>query len=250
VASIFAVILEDFLEDLAAIRSLVGAFADPAHKAKARVAAANSATLLLAATFEEFVREMARAYARTVVLGSPSHDKLPKDLIATAWKRTLDGLGKIKFDAKGKYTETFGLAQAKFSVIYEFCSGDLSKDIYRDLIHNEMNMRPTQLNTLFKISGLKDVCARCSDKKPILDIFGETEPSKAHGRLISRLDDFFERRNDIAHSLNSGRSNSAKQIETDLDMLISFGTALCQTLEAVAPAPRADPGGGAAEVQA
>ena len=235
--SAFDVIVEDFLGDLEAIRSLVITFSDGKHEAKARVAAANSATLLVAATFEEFVREMAREYARAVVNSAASFDKLPKDLATTAWKRTMDGLGKIKFDSQGKGNDVFGAAQARFSVIYEFCRGDLSKDIYLELIHNERNMRPMQLNGLFRVSGLRDICSLTCDKQPILDMCGETESGKAHGKFLMRLESFFERRNEIAHALNSGQSNSPGQIETDIDLLISFGKALCQTLEEFAPQP-------------
>ncbi|MER8509165.1 HEPN domain-containing protein [Mesorhizobium sp. M0199] len=236
-ASAFEIIVEDFVEDVEAIRSLVVTFADTKYQPRSRIAAANSATLLVAATFEEFVREMAREFARAVVSGAPSFDKLPTNLASTAWKRTMDGLGKVKFDAQGKRGEMFGIAQAKFSVIYDFCKGDLSKDIYRELIHNETNMHPTQINSLFKVSGLKDVCERCSHKQSLLEIFGETEHGKAHGKLLTGINDFFDRRNDIAHALNGGQSSSPEQIQTDIDMLISFGKALCEVLEGQAPQP-------------
>jgi RiboL-PSP-HEPN len=236
-ASAFEVIVEDFVEDIEAVRSLVLAFADSKYPPKSRIAAANSATLLVAATFEEFVREMAREFAKAVVIGAPSFDKLPGNLASTAWKRTMDGLARVKFDAQGKGGDVFGIAQAKFSVIYDFCKGDLSKDIYRELIHNENNMHPTQINSLFKVSGLKDVCERCSHNQSLLDTFGETEAGKAHGKFLAGLNDFFERRNEIAHSLNVGQSNSPEQIQTDIDMLVNFGKALCAILEADAPAP-------------
>ena len=59
-ATVFEVIAEEFNEDMEAIRSLVVTFNDPQKNLKVRIAAANSSTLLIAATFEEFVREMAR----------------------------------------------------------------------------------------------------------------------------------------------------------------------------------------------
>lgn len=235
--SAFELIVEDFLEDVDAIRALVVTFADGNYSPKSRIAAANSATLLVAATFEEFVREMAREFAKAVVNGTSSFDKLPSNLATTAWKRTMDGLGKVKFGAQGKANDIFGIAQAKFSVIYDFCKGDLSKDIYRELIHNESNMHPGQINALFKVSGLKDVCQLCSHKQSLMDMFGEAEPGKVHGKILSGLDDFFERRNDIAHALNAGQSNSPEQIQTDIELLISFGHALREVLEDRAPQP-------------
>ncbi|MBP1862154.1 HEPN domain-containing protein [Rhizobium herbae] len=237
--TVFEVIAEEFIDDMEAIRSLVVTFSDPKQLSKARIAAANSATLLVAATFEEFVREMAREFARAVVAGTESFDKLPANLASTAWKRTMDGLAKVKFDnAKKAGSENiFGAAQARFTMIYEFCKGDLSKDIYRELIHNENNMRPREINGLFKVSGLKDVCSMASDKQPMLDAFGVTDAGKAHGRFVESLENFFERRNEIAHSLNAKQSSSPEQITTDIEMLESFGRALCETLGTAAPLP-------------
>ncbi len=245
-ASAFEVITEEFVDDLEAIRSLVMTFSDPHKTAKARIAAANSATLLVAATFEEFVREMAREFARAVVTSTESFEKLPPKLASTAWKRTMDGLSKVRFDGEqaGVGAEhVFGAAQARFTVIYEFCKGDLTQDIYRDLIHNENNMRPGEVNSLFKVSGLGDVCTKLSDKQPILETFGETERGKAHGKLLFALEDFFERRNAIAHALNPGQSSGPDQIINDLNMLESFGKGLCETLDTLAPRPPVTPAG-------
>lgn len=232
-ASVFEVINEEFVDDMEAIRSLVVTFSDPQKSTKARIAAANSATLLVAATFEEFVREMAREYARVVVTNTESFEKLPPKLASTAWKRTMDALGRIRFDEEQAGTGTensFAAAQARFSVIHDFCKGDLTQDIYRDLIHNENNMRPTELNGLFKVSGLGDVCRKLSDKQAMLEVFGETDVGKVHGRLISSLENFFERRNAIAHALNPGQSSGPDQIVNDINMLECFGKALCETL--------------------
>nr|WP_275983086.1 HEPN domain-containing protein [Propionivibrio soli] len=217
-----------------AIRSLVVTFDEPQNNLKVRIAAANSSTLLVAATFEEFVREMAREYARFVVNRTESFAKLPSKLASTAWKRTMEGLAKIRFheDEAGMGTENpFSAAQVRFSVIHDFCSGDLTQDIYRDLIHNENNMRPNELNSMFKVSGLSDVCRKLSHRQSILDVLGETEGAKAHGKLINMLEDFFERRNAIAHSLNPGQSSGPDQIVNDINLLESFGRALCETLD-------------------
>ena len=124
-------------------------------------------------------------------------------------------------------------AQARFSVIYEFVKGDLTQDIYRDLIHNENNMRPNQLNAMFTVAGLSDICSKVCDKPAMLTFFGETETGKAHGKLLESLEDFFDRRNGIAHALNSGQSSGSEQIITDLDMLQAFSEAMFQTLDAL-----------------
>jgi hypothetical protein len=238
VATVFEVIAEEFNEDMEAIRSLVVTFNDPQKNLKVRIAAANSSTLLIAATFEEFVREMAHEYARVVVNSTGSFAKLPPKLASTAWKRTMDGLAKIRFQEEqaGAGTENvFGAARVRFSLIHDFCSGDLTQDIYRDLIHNENNMRPNELNSMFKVSGLSDVCKKLSDRQSILEVFGETDGGKAHGKLINGLEDFFDRRNSIAHALNPGQSSGPAQIDNDINLLKSFGKALCETLDILTP---------------
>jgi hypothetical protein len=106
---------------------------------------------------------------------------------------------KTKTDAGAE--DIFSSAMSRFSAIHAFCKGDLSQDIYSDLIHNENNMRPSELNGLFKVSGLDNVCRKSSDKQSLLDAFGSTDADSAHGKLVSSLENFFERRNGIAHAL-------------------------------------------------
>ena len=237
-ASIFALIQEDFVDELDAIRQLVTTFNSQGQRAKARLAAANSATLLVAATFEEFVREMAREHARAVVARTASFEKLPKKLASTAWKRSMESLARVRFDVEQSARESLMVdTQARFLVAYEFVKGDLTQDIYRDLIHNENNMRPNELNSLFNVAGLSDVCTKVCDKPPILAFFGESEAGKAHGKLLAALEEFFERRNSIAHALNAGQSSAPAQIVTDLDMLQAFSEAMLQTLDALLSQP-------------
>lgn len=241
-ASVFELIREDFVSELDAIRQLVWAFEGPGRNAKARIAAANSATLLVAATFEEFVREMAREHARLVVTTAPSFDKLPKRLVSTAWKRSMEGLARLRFDVDESARESLmNATQRRFSAAYSFVKGDLTQDIYRDLIHNENNMRPNELNSMFKVAGLSDMCAKVCDKSAMLAFFGETEAGKAHGKLLTALEDFFERRNGIAHALNPSQSSGPEQIITDLDMLDAFSEAMLQTLATLTPTPTMTP---------
>ncbi len=167
--SIFELIREDFVGEIDTIRQLVGTFDGPGKTAKARIAAANSATLLVAATFEEFVREMAREHARVVVTTSPSFDKLPKKLVSTAWKRSMEGLARVRLDVEQSARESLMVdTHARFSVAYSFAKGDLTQDIYRDLIHNENNMRPNELNSMFNVAGLSDMCQRSATSRRCL----------------------------------------------------------------------------------
>ncbi len=237
--TVFELIKEDFTSELDAIRLLVTTFDESEQPARVRVAAANSATLLVAATFEEYIRQSAREYARQVVSNADSFANVPKKLPAMAWRRSLERLAKVSFDVQDQPTRNALLLNAgsTFSAVHEFVRGDLTRDIFGDLIHNENNMRPNELNALFKISGLRDVCAKLCEKQPIKDHFEEVDDGKTHGKLRTALEEFMDRRNSIAHALNPGSSTGADQILKDLDMLGALAASLYQVLDAQIPVP-------------
>ena len=227
----FTAITEEFDGDLEAIRLLVNTFNSPIGAApKTRVAAANSSVLLLAATFEEFIREMARAYARAVVDTTDSFNNLPKRMGQTAWRRTMMSLARIPINAN---TTTAQISEARnqFAAVYKFCTGDLSQDVYNELIYNENNMRAGEINDLFKVSGLKNVCKMIACTQPLRKVFGESTANLVHGMLVKKLFQFFRRRNLIAHSLNAVQSIGPDEVLKDIDMFSEFAKALCETLE-------------------
>ena len=232
----FAVILEDFEDELDAVKAIITTFSAPgAGGPKTRVAAANSATLLLAATFEEFVREMARAYARAVVAKRGSISKIPSRIASTAWRRSMESLAKLRVAGEtigGFHEATLSEALSKFNSIHAFYQGDITQDIYQDLIHNENNMRPNEINSLFRVSDLSDVCRAMCNTQSILTAFDETDSGKAHGHLLRYIEAFIERRNKIAHSIAIMRSSGPNVILNDIEILRGFGKALHETIEA------------------
>lgn len=234
-ATDFAAITDDFQSDLDAILSMVEAIDDPSKVSpKVRVSAANAATLLLAATFEEFVRSMARAVARKVVQTASSFSQLPAKLATTAWRRAMRSMTQLRIDNGSRFLSPDGGTldpKPRFDGIYQFCKGDLSQDVYSDLVFNESNMRPREINSLFGISGLRDVCRQASGERPLVEHFSEDDKGRSHGLLLSVLDSFFDRRNTIAHSLNALQSSSAYLIRYDIATFRAFGRSLCETVE-------------------
>ena len=229
----FDVIMGEFLVDLEAISDLVTLVERGGGSAKSRVASVNSATLLLAATFEEFIREMGRQYARELVSRTQDPKRLPRKLTGTAWKRTLEGLARAKVDTGGTQAPLAHIAngaRASFEAICKFIEGDTSQNIYHDLVHNENNMRPDQINAIFKICDLQDICAKISHHELMKIFYAEEDPNKVHGRLIVSLNDFMEKRNAITHALNPGSSVSAGQFLEDADLLKVVGLSLASNL--------------------
>ena len=91
-SSIYTAIVEEFEGQLYSLRELVGNSQSKSLRPSTRIASVKATTLLLAATFEEFVREMALEHASLVVARAKSLEQVPNILVDTAWKRTLNDL--------------------------------------------------------------------------------------------------------------------------------------------------------------
>ena len=92
-------------------------------------------------------------------------------------------------------------------------------------------MRAGEINGLFKVSGLSSACAEVCKHTELKVFFGTDDDGKAHGELLAALEKFFERRNEIAHSLNSASSPAPEEMLRDVKMFEAFAKDLCSTLE-------------------
>lgn len=235
-SAVFSVIVDDFGQALATLRQLVDSGQNQeSTSARVRIALIQSSTLLLAAAFEEFVREMAREFAIQVVASAKDIADLPDALVETAWMRTLNDLARNKPEARSK-KEALEIsakqARPKIDALCSFIEGDISQDIFGHLIHNENNMRAGEVNKLFKLSGLSNVCNEICKQEFLKDFFGQEDDGKTHGELLITLEEFFKRRNVIAHSLNSVSSIGPDEIMRDIAMFEAFSKDLGATLEA------------------
>jgi hypothetical protein len=240
----FDIISEDFLADLDAIADLIGLVAIGGGSSRSRLASINSATLLLAATFEELVREMGRQFAREVVLRTENVVDLPRKLAATAWKRTLENMARAKIDTGGTTVPLFHIAteaRSEFEAVCKFLEGDTSQNIYKYIAHNENNMRPEQINAIFKVCNLSNFCEKISGIDVLKLHLAEDDSGRAHGKFLVALNDFMEKRNAIAHRLNPGSSASAEQFLEDVNLLRAVALAMATCLpDHLPPACEAD----------
>jgi hypothetical protein len=229
----FDVISDDFLADLDAISDLVSLVANGGGSSKSRVASINSATLLLAAAFEELIREMGRQFARDVVSRSANVSALPKKLTATAWKRALENMARAKIDSGGISVPLLHIAadaRSEFDAICKFLEGDMSQNIYKHIAHNDNNMRPDQINMIFKVYDVSNVFGKLSNNELIKNHFSEDNAAGANEKLAVALNEFMEKRNSIAHSLNLASSASAGDFLEDVKLLRAIALALAACL--------------------
>jgi hypothetical protein len=218
---------DEFLEELAGIRE----FSNPAGEAdlralsgRARVAAANGATLLLAALYEECVRQMIKTvfnFRRATPGGRAGFpDKLP----SAVWRRSLERLARKQFDDLVREASDVDLQMKQ---IVSFCiKGDLGADVSTTVSHNDNNMRPEEMGRLFSQVGISDVFSKLGECEQIKAFFAVSSRGKAAENAKAALEEFFRRRNEIAHAIQIGASGGPASLNKDVEFFEAMSEAL------------------------
>ena len=227
----FELTFEEFSEELDALLEMaVPKRGHASLSPKARIAAGNAATLLLAATFEEFIRQQVKIAFTIKARKLKNIAEFPPKIAANVWKRALGLLSRTPFDEIESNSKAI---TAKVSSIVSF---SLDKnhvaDVSEALSHNENNMRPDQLNSLFSAIGISSVCMGACREKIVIDHLGSQSAENCHDEFKIRLEDFFRRRNATAHAIRSTVSSGPIDLQRDVDLLRVFGRALTKIVEA------------------
>ncbi len=231
----FSIIVEDFDEELKSLRELVEIGTVKSASAKTRVAAVHATTLMLAAAFAEFVQEMAREYAMQIVHSACNLSDLPDAILETAWKRTFQDLVRSKASGSSK-REWLGLAAKRtrptIDALCAFIEGDITRYCFAHLIRSDRNMRVIEINKLFKVSGLADICSKSCEQTSLREFFQQEDVGKSCSEFHAALEHFVNRRNEVAHSLNATISSAPDVVSRDIEMFRAFSKDLGTTLEA------------------
>ena len=187
-----------------------------------------ASTLLISSGFEEYIRQIATESCKHLVSNTKLIENIPNNLLQTAWKRTFYVISS-DLDKELPYLEMYRKAilgaTPKIDALFNFIHGDLNQDIYDRLIYNQYNMNADELNNMFKVSGIKNMCKEISKSTHIKDHFGPL--SNTIIDLRNTLNQFIIRRNEISHSTGE----STRNFSTTLD--IKFFRALTKDISLI-----------------
>ena len=177
-ASKFLTITEDFSAELEAIRTMVLELNNPSAATRVRTSSARAAILLLAAVYEEYVRQMAGEHALCVA-DSPRSKRLRRK----AWKITFDELARVDpFVGSNEVAASVRTeSMEKIESLFTFVSGNLHSELLPSTIRNERNMRPAQLNQIFKLSRIDDISREICDRQCLIEYLSADNPDIAYG---------------------------------------------------------------------
>ena len=228
-AAEYFAITEDFSAELETIRTMVRELDSPSTTRGVRTSSARAAILLFwrQSTRSTFDGRLEREHALCVA-DSPRSKRLQRK----AWKIAFDelarfnpfvGSNELAESAKSESTE-------KIESLFAFMSGNFHSELLPNAIRNERNMRPTQLNQIFKLSGIEDISREICDRHCLIQYLNADNPDIAHGLFLERQKRFFDQRNEIAHSPVPQRSVAVDVVEGHVALLGMTSRALTETL--------------------
>ena len=186
--------------------------------------------LLISSGFEEFVRQIATEACKRVVKNAKSLKYIPDALLQTAWNRTFEVISS-NLDKKLPHLEKFhqasNFAKPKIDALFGFIHGDLNQDIFDDLIYNKYNMKAQELNSMFRVCGIKNMCIEISKSKNTKKFFGPL--GDLNTQLTNTLNQFMIRRNEISHS--TGYPSGNFSTISDIEFFRALTKDICLVLE-------------------
>jgi RiboL-PSP-HEPN len=228
----FDVICDEFSSELDALSEMAVNPAETGQSGvtpRARVSAGNAAVLLLAAIFEEYVRQQVRAAFRDKCRSARGISDFPAKIASTVWRRSLEALARTPFeDIESDRRKT----DERLSTTVSFClKKEITADVSVILSHNDTNMRLQELGRLFNQIGLPSIILSACESADLMDFLGADTPGKANVLLEARINEFFRRRNEIAHAIQLGSSSGPTELLQDIKMFRLLGRSLAEAVQ-------------------
>lgn len=236
----FELIFEEFSAELDALSEMTAAPGKQVSElltSRARIAAGNAATLLLAAVFEEYVRQQLKAAFKEKGKRAKGISDFPNNIASKIWRRALETLARTQFEEVEANARIF---EERFAAVVSFSiKKDVTSDVSDAIAHNENNMRPNQLAELFNQIGISNILHKTCDEQDLMDHLNCDESEKARSALVTQIEEFFRRRNHVAHAIKLGSSSGPLEISQDIELFRVFGQSLFRALNRELP-PESD----------
>lgn len=224
----FDSITRDFRDDLDSIRVMVSNLNLPSTQPRVRIKSTQSAILLIAADYEEYVRQMAHAHARTVAASASATKRLKEE----AWRSTFRKLSQTRiFNGGNEFRAQAKIdSEATIKSLFSFMTGEFDTDILHLAIRNQQNMKPSELNAMFKLSGVDNIANKICELDCLIQYFNADDSRMAHSLFVNRQNEFFLQRNNIAHSRAAVSSVSAEAVESHIELFDATAQAMTEYL--------------------
>ncbi|WP_432778125.1 HEPN domain-containing protein [Burkholderia gladioli pv. alliicola] len=181
--------------------------------------------IFLASSFEEFIREeISQCAGYMIDKYAGLKDETRHGVRSSYWIATLDRLKfsrSILTKKKPKIPDSvvIGKARALIEAAQGFVINDDAKFLDpTTFAQHSNNFRPHVVNEIALRLGISEFIAKVADTGKIRSYFGVSKKSDAADKLRAKLDEFYDRRNETVHSLNSATGYAVDVILDYLEM--------------------------------
>lgn len=211
----------------AAIRSPEALTTSRTHVALSNIDAVSGNTtnamsiVFIASSFEEFIREEIGQCADYLAGKYVSlHDDVKHSIRASYWKGSLESLRFIgpfltRSDPRVPNPVSIGKIRNLLDSARGFVVDDDASQLNRTVFYRHShNFRPHVVDEVGARLGIKNLIKNAADSGRIKTYFGVSKKNESYDKLRAKLDEFYERRNEIVHSL-SGVTGYAVDVVLD-----------------------------------
>ena len=190
-------------------------------------------TMLVAATFEDYVRKSAIEFAKCKLNEASKNSYLHpefKSSIKVSIKNVIKHQlqkDEMKDETLSEYEKRMKQQLKELYSLFMVDKGDYNHDISKQVVKTERNLKSKELNRLFRTIGIKGICERiCYYKNNFQILLNEDDKKELFKKFIKKLDGFYEERNTIAHSLDSSTTEHPDELMKSIKFFREFGKVL------------------------
>ncbi len=185
---------------------------------------ANSmAVILLASAFEEFVREEAIQCGNLLVDKYSALPAANKHAIRDSyWSVSRERLKFEKTILVGNSPDPTLLAKvgSALGALQGFVvEDDASRLDSQTFGHHSNNFRPAIVAEIFKRFALKDLTVELGENTKLKNYFGVTTKAQCSAKLVSKWNEFYDRRNETVHSLGGATGFAVDAVISYIELM-------------------------------
>lgn len=195
------------------------------------------AIVFIASSYEEFIREELSETASMLCDCYANIKPSVRFSIRNAyWKASLQRLSKsksilTKSDPQSPDPMILAEIRPMLDVAHAFVVDDSATRLdAKTVVYHSNNFRPEVVDELGARLGIKNLTQRTADAPRIKTYFSTSRTKDSYALLKNKLDEFYIKRNEIVHSLNS---SSGYGVDYVLDWIALFELVAQSTIEAL-----------------
>jgi hypothetical protein len=232
-ASVFDAIYDEFDVELRAIEFILDeldrAGTNPGAP-RARIAGANGSHLLIAAVYEEFIRQSVKEVFVARVDGGKPIAELGLKIQSAVWRKSMAKLRRYDDDER---IGASAQVRSMLNGIVKFClDSSPTADVADIVCYNDNNMSVRQTEELFQTIGVKSVLSKVASIRAVRSAIGSPSKADTETQIKSRLTEFYRKRNKIAHSFVFGSASSVGELKNYISTFRAIGIGLTEVCQA------------------